>query len=171
MPVTQAELFAALDRIGVTHHTIAHQPVFRHEDGGEVEKLVPGLHCKNLFLKDAKGRIWLVVMPGALRADLKFLDKAIGSARLSFGKPELLLEVLGISPGSVTPFALLNDRDHRVTVVLDSAMMAAESVNYHPLRNDQSTVITPAGLQLFLAALHYTPLIVDCVAPLEPPLS
>lgn len=169
MPVTQDELFTFLDRLGIMHPTIAHQPVFRHEDGGEVETLVPGLHCKNLFLKDAKGRLWLVVMPGALRADLKFLDKAIGAARLSFGKPELLLEVLGITPGSVTPFALLNDRERRVTIVLDSTMMAAEYVNYHPLRNDQSTTITPTDLQLFLTALDYTPMIINCVAPVEPP--
>lgn len=170
MPVSQEELFACLDRLGIARRTTAHPPVFRYEDGGVVEKLVPGLHCKNLFLKDAKGKLWLVVMPAALRADLKFLHLAIGSARLSFGKPELLDEVMGIAPGSVTPFALLNDSNRRISIVLDRRMMQAEIVNFHPLRNDQSTTITPVDLQKFLSALGYMPLIADCAAaPLPVP--
>ena len=113
-------------------------------------------------MKDAKGRIVLAVLPGDKRADIKGIEKRAGLARLSFGKPDLLKEVLGVEPGSVTPFALINDVGRRVTVILDADMMAAESVNYHPLRNDASTTIRAADLMKFVNALGYAPMVFDC---------
>ena len=113
-------------------------------------------------MKDRKDKIWLAVLPGDKRANVNALERRIGSARLSFGKPDLLLDVLGVTPGAVTPFALINDTARRTTVVLDGEMMASETINFHPLRNDASTTIATPDLLKFVAALGYAPLIVDC---------
>src|SRR5690349_9978587 len=109
MAATPDELFAFLDQLGVAHSTISHPPFFTVEEGRDWHDKIPGRHGKNLFLKDRKDRIWLVVMPADKRADLNRLEKRIGAARLSFGKPDLLAEVLELTPGSVTPFGLIND--------------------------------------------------------------
>ncbi len=162
MTTTDEELFAKLDAMGIAHSTLEHPPMFTVEDGRDWRHKIPGMDCKNLFLKDKKGKIWLIVMPADKRANLARLEKAIGAARLSFGKPDLLLDVLGITPGAVTPFALLNDLSRRVTVVLDKDMVAAERVNYHPLRNTASTTLAASDLVKFIKGLYYTPLIVDC---------
>ena len=162
MPVTPEQLFAFFDQLGVTHKTVEHKPLFTVEDGRDIWHTIPGLHCKNLFIKDKKDKIWLIVMPGDKRADLNRLEKRLGAPRFSFGKPELLLEVLGLTPGSVTPFALMSDTQKRVTVVLDDEMLKAEKVNFHPLHNAASTTIKSADLVKFVKALGYQPLTVDC---------
>ena len=105
---------------------------------------LPGGHCKSLFLKDRKGGLWLVVALEERRIDLKLLADSLGAPRFSFGSAELLLEVLGVAPGSVTPFALANDTAHRVAVVLDKGMLEHDPLNYHPLVNDRTTAIAPA---------------------------
>lgn len=155
-------LFDFLDHLGIAHSTIEHAPVFTVEDGREWKHEIPGLHCKNLFMKDAKGRILLAVLPGDKRADIKGIERKAGVARLSFGKPELLKDVLGVEPGSVTPFALVNDVGRRVSVILDADMMKADLVNYHPLRNDASTTIHADDLMKFVKALGYEPMVFDC---------
>ncbi len=152
MTATPEELFARLDALGIAHETHRHQPIFTVEDGHEAWKGIPGVHCKNLFLKDAKKALWLVVAPIDRQVDLKRLPARIGSARLSFGRGELLREVLGVEPGSVTPFALVNDRDCRVRVVLDQWMTEQPLVNYHPLRNDMTTTVSAGGLLTFIRA-------------------
>jgi len=162
MTATETELFARLDALGIAHATVEHPPMFTVEEGRDWHHKIPGMGCKNLFLKDKKGQLWLVVMPGAKRAHLARLEKAIGAARLSFGKPELLLKVLGITPGSVTPFALMNDHSRRVTVVLDKDMMEAPLLNFHPLRNDASTSLSSADLLKFIKSLSYDPVLADC---------
>jgi Ala-tRNA(Pro) deacylase len=151
-PATPEDLFAFLDRLGIEHSTTRHAPAFTVEQGNAVWGDIPGVHCKNLFLKDAKAKLWLVVAPADRPIDLKRLPDRIGSARLSFGQPPLLLEVLGIEPGSVTPFALVNDAERRVNVVLDRWMMSQPLVNFHPLRNDATTTVSPDGLRRFLQA-------------------
>lgn len=161
-PASEHDLFALLDKLGVVHSTIEHRPLFTVEDGRDLHHKIPGMHCKNLFLKDKKDKLWLVVMPGDKRAHLTRLEKVIGAARLSFGKPELLKEIMGIEPGSVTPFALINDHSRRVTVVLDKDMMAAPLVNFHPLRNTASTTLSAADLLKFIKHLAYSPLPADC---------
>lgn len=158
----QTRLFSFLDSLGLSYSTVWHKPVFTVDEGKDIEDSIPGLHCKNLFLKDHKGSLWLVVLPGAVRADLKKLEKQLGSGRLSFGKPALLEEVLGVTPGTVTPFALMNDVAHLVQPVLDSVMMQAPLVTYHPLRNDASTTLTPADLLKFIHAVGFDPLQVEC---------
>jgi Ala-tRNA(Pro) deacylase len=152
MPATPQDLLHHLDRLGIATTTHTHAPAFTVEQGHAVWGDIPGVHCKNLFLKDAKAKLWLVVAPTDRRIDLKTLPARIGSARLSFGSAELLREVLGVEPGSVTPFAVINDADRRVSVVLDAWMMAQELLNYHPLRNDMTTTIAAEGLRAFLAS-------------------
>ncbi|MBV9509363.1 MAG: prolyl-tRNA synthetase associated domain-containing protein [Caulobacteraceae bacterium] len=154
-------LFALLDRLGIVHHTLEHPPVFRVEDGREIRAAMPGGHTKNLFLKDAKGRLWLVTALGETRIDLKALPALIGSGRLSFGSEALLLETLGVRPGSVTPFALINDTDRRVSLVADKALLACDPVNFHPLTNAATTAISSTGFLALLAALGIEPLVVD----------
>lgn len=150
MPASPDDLFACFDRLGIAVTTRTHAPAFTVEQGNAVWGDIPGIHCKNLFLKDGKGRLWLVVAPAQFRVDLKSLPKRIGAARLSFGSGDLLEQVLGVEAGSVTPFALINDAERRVTPVLDAWMMAQPLLNYHPLRNHMTTTITSDGLRRFL---------------------
>ena len=162
MPIPVAEpLFALLDRLGVAHSTLEHQAVFHVGEGGEIKASLPGGHTKNLFLKDAKGRLWLVSALQETRINLKTLPAVIGSAKLSFGSADLMLETLGVTPGSVTAFALMNDRDRRVTFVLDKALLAKEPLNFHPLANTATTAVSAAGFMAFLEALGVEPIIVD----------
>jgi len=157
----RASLLAHLDAHGIAHRTLDHPPVFRVEEGREIKAQLPGGHTKNLFLKDAKGRLWLVSALGETRVDLKQLHHAIGAARLSFGSPELLRETLGVEPGSVTVFALLNDAERRVILVLDRALLEADPVNFHPLRNDATTAVSREGLLAFLRSIAVEPIVVD----------
>ena len=157
----EAELFAFLDRLGVAHHALRHPPVFRVEEGHEIKAALPSGHTKNLFLKDAKGRLWLVSALGETAVDLKALPAAIGAGRLSFGSEALLEETLGVRAGSVTAFALINDRGHKVTLVLDAALMACAAINFHPLINTATTAVSREGFAAFLRALDVTPIVVD----------
>lgn len=161
MPATRADLFALLDRIGAAHSTLDHPPVFRVEDGQAIKAALPGGHTKNLFLKDAKGQLWLISALAETAIDLKRLHPVIGSARLSFANEALLFESLGVRPGSVTAFALMNDPHHRVRFVLDAALLRADPINFHPLANDATTAVSRDGLMAFLRELGVEPLIVD----------
>jgi Ala-tRNA(Pro) deacylase len=162
MSVTPAELFSYLKRLGIEHGTVEHPPIFTVEEGRAWHDKIPGLHCKNLFLKDKRGQVWLAVMPGDKRADLNRLEKRLRAARLSFARPDLLLEVLGLTPGSVTPFGLMNDTGRRVTVIVDEDLPNSEWVNFHPLHNAASTTLRSADLLRFIRSLGYEPRIVDC---------
>ena len=160
----RAALFAHLDAIGVAHSTFHHPPVFRVEDGQAIKAALPGGHTKNLFLKDAKDQLWLISALGETAIDLKRLHPVIGSARLSFGSAELMAQTLGVTPGSVTAFGLINDADRRVRLVLDAALAAADPVNFHPLANNATTAVSQQGLRAFLASIGVTPMIVDFAA-------
>ena len=119
---------------------------------------LPGAHTKNLFLRDKKGALFLVVAPEDAAIELKSLHRLLdGSGRFSFGSAELLRETLGVEPGSVTPFAAINDKAGRVTVILDAAMMANEMLNFHPLANTGTTTISRDGLLKFLEATGHSP--------------
>ncbi len=163
-PATPADLYAFLDRDGIAHHTHRHAPVFRVEEGAEIKAAMPGGHSKNLFLKDAKGQLWLISALGETRIDLKTLPGVIGSARLSFGSEERLYEALGVRPGSVTAFALINDVDHRVRFVIDKGLLDSDPINFHPLSNDATTAVSREGLLNFLNALAIEPLVIDFAA-------
>lgn len=161
MKVARAELFAFLDANRIDHATLNHAAVFRVGEGDAALDALPGGHSKNLFLEDAKGAPWLVSALQTTRIDLKALPAAVGSGRLSFGKPARLEECLGVAPGSVTAFALINDPDHRVGFVLDRALGEADPVNFHPLENTATTSVSQADFRRFLAALGVQPRIVD----------
>ena len=127
----------------------------------EIKAALPGGHTKNLFLKDAKGQLWLICALGDTPINLKRLPPAIGAAKLSFGSEERLMAALGVRPGSVTAFALINDPEHRVKLVLDQALMEHELLNFHPLSNDATTAISRADFRKFLTALGVEPQIID----------
>jgi Ala-tRNA(Pro) deacylase len=157
MPKNRAELMTFFDQLGIATSTVEHPPVFTVEEAQKVHGDIPGGHCKNLFCKDEKGVLWLIVALEDARIDLKAAKDKIGSKRLTFGKPELLLEVLGIEPGSVTPFGLINDKDIRVNVILDEAMMKHDVLNFHPLKNDATTTISNIDLISFIKACGHNP--------------
>jgi Ala-tRNA(Pro) deacylase len=154
-----APLFARLNTLGIAHKTYEHAPVFTVEEAAVLYDSQPGGHTKNLFLKDRKDGLWLVVCRDSLRVDMGALSKALDTPRFSFGPAELLVETLGVTPGSVTPFAILNDTANKVRVVLDEGMFAFDVLNFHPLRNDRTTAIASADLPKFLRACGHEPLI------------
>ena len=161
---TPDELFAFLDAHGIHHATLAHPPVFRVGEGDAALEALPGGHSKNLFLEGSRGALWLLSALQSTAIDLKALPGAIGSGRLSFGKPARLEEALGVTPGSVTALALINDRQRKVRFVLDAALADADPVNFHPLVNTATTALSQAGFRAFLAALDIEPVIIDFAA-------
>jgi Ala-tRNA(Pro) deacylase len=158
MPAAPDDLFAYLDRLGIAHKTVTHPAVFTVEEARELRGAVAGGHTKNLFLRDKKGAAFLVVALENAAIELKSLHRLLGaSGRFSFGSAELMRELLGVEPGSVTPFAAINDTAGRVTVVLDAAMMAHDVLNFHPLVNTGTTTISRDGLVKFLEATGHRP--------------
>ena len=160
-PATPDQLFARLEELGIDTATTWHEPVFTVAESRRLRGEISGGHCKSLFLKDKKGALWLVVADEARRVDLKRLAKRLGARNFSFGKPELLMETLGVAPGAVTPFALINDGAGRVRVALDGAMMKQARLNYHPLTNRATTTIASVDLAAFIAACGHEPHILD----------
>jgi Ala-tRNA(Pro) deacylase len=160
-PLTPEALLARLDALGIAHRTYTHPPVFTVDEAKALRGALPGGHCKSLFLKDKKAGLWLVVALEECRVDLKLLADRLGAPRFSFGSAELLHEVLGVRPGSVTPFAAVNDAGRRVTIVLERAMLAHDPLNYHPLENDRTTAVAPGDLLRFLDDTGHQPRIVD----------
>jgi Ala-tRNA(Pro) deacylase len=158
MPATPDDLFAYLDSLGIAHKTVGHPPLFTVGESQALRGQIPGAHTKNLFLRDKKGAAFLVVALEDAAIELKSLHRRLGaSGRFSFGSAELMRELLGVEPGSVTPFAAINDRDLRVTVVLDAVMMAHDVLNFHPLVNTGTTTISRDGLVRFLEATGHKP--------------
>jgi Ala-tRNA(Pro) deacylase len=158
MSKTPDALFAALDSLGIKHTTIKHPPLFTVEQARELRGQTPGGHTKNLFLRDKKGALFLVVALEDAVIDLKGLHRVLGaSGRFSFGPADLLREVWGVGAGSVTPFGAINDIDHKVTVVLDAPMMEHALLNYHPLVNTMTTAIARDDLVRFLEWTGHPP--------------
>jgi Ala-tRNA(Pro) deacylase len=155
----EAALYARLKELGIAQTTHVHAPVFTVAEAAALYASQPGGHTKNLFLKDKKDGLWLVVARDTLKIDLNELAKALGAPRFSFGSGELLIETLGVEPGSVTPFAIMNDTAGKVRVVLDEGMLALEPLNFHPMRNDRTTAIRAADLLKFLRACKHEPVI------------
>jgi Ala-tRNA(Pro) deacylase len=161
---TRDDLIAFLADLGVAQTTHDHPAVFTVGESGQIKQAIPGAHTKNLFLKDARDQLWLVSAEGHAQIDLKRLHQVIGSARLSFGNAALMEETLGVTPGSVTAFGLINDTGRRVKFVLDRTLAEAELVNFHPLANTATTTVDRQGFRRFLAAIAVEPLIVDFAA-------
>lgn len=162
MPASRSDLFAFLDNLGIKTVTHDHQPVFTVAESAELHERLPGGHTKNLFVKDKKGRLFLVVALHDAVIDLKTIHQKIGGqGRVSFGNADLLMGALGVTPGSVTALALINDRDdQKVTAVFDAAMMREPLLNCHPLKNDATTAIANEDLLRFARACGHEPLVV-----------
>lgn len=168
MPFGRHELLARLDALGIAHATVDHPPLRTVAESRELRGALPGGHAKNLFLKDRKGRLFLVVAEEDAVIDLKRIHERIGAAgRVSFGSAELLADVLGVIPGAVTPFGAVNDAEGRVTVVLDAGLMAHDPLNFHPLDNTATTTIARADLVRFLDAVGHPPLVVAVAGDVE----
>src|SRR5271168_886795 len=166
MPASPDELFAYLDQLGIDHQTVSHPPVFTVEEARALRGKVSGGHTKNLFLRDKKDAPYLVVAAEDAVIELKSLHRLLGaSGRFSFGSRDLMRELLGVEPGSVTPFAVINDTARRVTVVLDEAMMAHALLNFHPLVNTGTVTIAWDGLLKFLEATGHQPRIEPISGP------
>ncbi len=158
MAATPDDLFDYLDRLGIDHKTVTHPAVFTVEEARALRGQLDGGHTKNLFLRDKKDVPYLVVAGEDASIELRSLHRLLGaSGRFSFGSPQLMRDLLGVEPGSVTPFAVINDMGGRVTVVLDAAMMANEVLNFHPLVNTGTTTISRGGLLKFLEATGHAP--------------
>ena len=145
----------------IAQTTHDHPAVFRVEEGLDLKADMPGVHTKNLFLKDKKGRLWLISAAQDTVIDLKKAHRPMGSDRLSFGNEELMWETLGVRPGSVTALGLINDIERRVTFVLDRRLDEADVVNFHPLTNTATTALDQAAFRQVLDLLDRTPIVVD----------
>ncbi len=152
MTASPDDLFAYLDRRDIPVTTHWHEPVFTVEEGAEIKAALPGGHTKNLFLKDKSGALILISAEGQTQIRLNKLHKLIGTKRLSFGPADLLLETLGVVPGSVTAFALMNDVSGRIRFLLDAALMRHDIINFHPLTNTGTTAIKREDFKRFLTA-------------------
>ncbi len=157
MPASPDDLFAFLDSLGIAHTTVTHAPLFTVEQSQALRGTIPGGHTKNLFLKDKRDTVYLVVAPEDARVDLKTLHHRLGASRFSFGSAALLEELLGVTPGAVTAFGAINDKQARVNVVLDAGLMEHAVINCHPLVNTMTTSIAREGLVKFLEATGHTP--------------
>jgi Ala-tRNA(Pro) deacylase len=160
MPATPDDLFARLETLGIVTETKWHPPVFTVEEARAKRGEMSGVHCKCLFLRDRKGALWLVVAEESTRVDLKALSAMLGADRFSFANAELMMRHLGVEPGTVTPFALINDTEHAVRVALDAEMLKGEALHYHPLTNAATTRIRAADLLRFIRECGHNPEIV-----------
>jgi Ala-tRNA(Pro) deacylase len=162
MPVTSDELLLYLTQNGIQATTVEHPAVHTVEESRRLRGDIPGRHTKNLFLRDSKKTFFLAVMDEASTVDLKALRTKIAArGNLSFGTPEMLMELLGVTPGSVSLLGLINDKDNKVTAVIERRLLEAEYVNCHPLTNERTTSLSPAQVKAFLALVGHTPMIVS----------
>lgn len=165
MPLSREALFAHLSQLGIVTTTVEHPPLYTVEESSAVDIGLAGAHTKNLFVKDEDGALVLIVAESATRVDLKRLAKRLGIGRLSFGKPPLMLDVLGVTPGAVTAFAIANDQHGRVRLVFDEALMAFDSINCHPLENTATTNVARDDLLRFIRETGHEPLVMSLTAP------
>lgn len=161
LPTSPEALLARLEELGIEARTVTHPPVYTVEEAKALRGELPGSHIKNLFLRNKKGQMWLVTCLEDREIDLKALGQRLEAGRFSFGSAERLMTYLGVQPGSVTPFAVINDGDKQVTMVLDSGVMEAGPVNCHPLVNTMTTAVSPDDLIRFLEAEGHAPLMLD----------
>lgn len=167
MALTPDELLAFLAELGIVPTTHRHPPVFTVEEAARWTAHLPGGHTKNLFLEDRGGGLWLVSCLDRQPVKVNALARLLGAPRMSFASAERLREALGVEPGSVTPFALVNDRVHRVKPVWDTKMLALPLLNFHPLVNTMTIAVTPAELRRFAAATGHVLIELDLDATLS----
>jgi len=157
----EPSLYALFEELGIPHRTEEHRAVYTVEEGTDIKARLRGGHSKNLFLKDKAGEYVLVSALGSTKIKLNQLHKRIGTKRLSFGKPDALQELLGVVPGSVTVFSVLNDTNHKVRLILDKALFDQDVVWFHPMRNTASTRVAPQDIISFATATGHAPTVID----------
>ncbi len=162
-PATPEAFLQRLEELGIEHRTVNHPPVFTVEEAKALRGELPGSHTKNLFLRNKKGKMWLVVCLEDRTLELKALAKRLGAGRFSFASAERLMQFLGVVPGAVTPFAVVNDHGGRVRVVLDRGILEREPLNFHPLDNSMTTSLGAQDFLRFLEAEGHPPELVDFV--------
>lgn len=156
MPASPQDLFAFLDELDIAHRTVEHEATFTVAEGRDLKSSLPGGHSKNLFMKDKDGTLVLISAWAENALKLNALHRRIGTRRLSFTDGDLLLEILGVPPGSVTPFALMNDKSASVRFLADEALVGFDLVNFHPLVNTATTAIKSADLPRFVEATGHS---------------
>ena len=161
LPTSPYDLMKFLESKGIKFTFYAHEPVFTVAESQKIDREIPGAHTRNLFLRDKKERMFLVTLRHETPIDLKRLEAVLGCGRLSFGSPERLWTYLGVRPGSVTPFAIINDKDGAVTPVWEAGMMTSEIVNYHPLLNSMTIGLSPDGMNDFARMINRDVQILD----------
>ena len=160
-PAGPADLLRRLESLGIQSRTMPHDPVFTVEEAKRLRGQIDGSHIKNLFLRNQKGAMWLVVALEDRAIDLKALGARLDAGRFSFGSADRLMRYLGVIPGAVTPFGVINDRGGAVKVVLDEGLFDQDPVNCHPLTNDMTTSLAAADLVRFLEAENHPPEVID----------
>ena len=161
LPTSPEELMARLTNWGIDYTLYHHKAVFTVAESEEVDAQIAGTHCRNLFLRDKKKNNFLVVLQNATDVDIKKLEPLIGASKLSFGSADRLWDYLGVRPGSVCPYSIINDTGNQVKICLDKSMMETEIVNYHPLLNTMTIGVKPADLIRFIEKCGHVPHIVD----------
>lgn len=161
LPTSPQQLIDYLDSLGIAHHLVKHPPLFTVEDSKALRGDLPGHHIKNLFLRDKRETMFLVVAQEDRRIDLKALAPVLGAGKLSFGSAERLMKYLGVLPGAVTPFAAINDKKKEVSVFIDRTIMGSGKVHCHPLVNDMTVALEPDDLLRFLRATGHEPRLID----------
>ena len=170
MTASRNDLLSLLESLKIDSETVDHPAIFTVEEGRDLKSSMPGGHSKNLFVKDKKGALYLATGWSDTKVDLVGLGKALGAkGRLSFGKPDLMSQTLGVIPGAVTPFTLINESAKALTtMILDAKLMSFDRVWFHPLENTASTAISPDGLLKFIRHCGFEPKIIDLAAPITP---
>jgi len=160
-PLTADDLLERLDEMGIEHSTIDHPPLFTVAQSRQLRGDLPGAHVKNLFLRNKKGKMWLLTCLEDRKIDLKSFRHRIGAGSLSFCRPQRLMQYLGVIPGAVTPFGVINDVDAQVQVVLDKALLDMNPLNFHPMDNCKTTSISAQSLSRFLEITNHPPIVLD----------
>ncbi|MEE8500063.1 MAG: prolyl-tRNA synthetase associated domain-containing protein [Kiloniellales bacterium] len=161
LPTSPEALIARLKALGIAVKTFEHPPVYTVEQAKALRGELRGGHIKNLFLRNKKGAMWLLTCLEDRDVDLKALGQALGAGRFSFGSAQRLVTYLGVLPGAVTPFGVINDTEGKVQMVLDKALLDCDPINAHPLVNDMTAAVSPEGLVRFLEAVGHAPRILD----------
>ena len=160
-PATAQTVLDRLLELGIEATTADHPPVFTVEEAKVLRGELEGAHTKNLFVRDKKGVMWLIVALEDRRVDLKELAGKIGLKRLSFGSAERLMKYLGVIPGAVTPFGVINDHGGVVSVALDRGLQGHDIWNFHPVDNAKTTTLRGEDMVRFLEAVDHAPTWVD----------
>lgn len=155
LPTTQKDLLKILEKQEVAYKLYEHEPIFTVEQGEPLKKSIPGVHCRNLFLRDKKKRMFLITAANETKIDLKKLSSVLDCGRLSFGSAERLWDNLGIKQGSVNPFCIMNDKQGQVRIILDKYMMEQEIMNVHPMDNAFTVGLSPLDLTRFIESTDH----------------